>query len=168
MPGDTGSDLLALAYALGYVKAVGGPTTYNRELFEAARTGIGRLVTTQNKDGGWNWIGITKHGDSGSSARVTSRNFWALTEARKQGVYVDDGVLAKATAYLKNRFAKTDQKDDETKGDYPSRLINRRRRRFCLRESALPPPESANIPRACVYGVDFCEFRPDGNCRGGT
>ena len=115
MPGDTGSDLLALAYALGYVKAVGGPTTHNRELFEAARTGIGRLVTTQNKDGGWDWIGITKHGDAVSSARVTSRNLWALAEARKQGVHVDDGVLAKATAYLKNRFAKTDQKDDETK-----------------------------------------------------
>ena len=115
MPGDTGSDLLALAYALGYVKAVGGPTTHNRELFEAARTGIGRLVTTQNKDGGWDWIGITKHGDAVSSARVTSRNLWALAEARKQGVHVDDGVLAKATAYLKNRFAKTDQKDNETK-----------------------------------------------------
>ena len=115
MPGDTGSDLLALAYALGYVKAVGGPTTHNRELFEAARTGIGRLVTTQNKDGGWDWIGITKHGDAVSSARVTSRNLWALAEARKQGVHVNDGVLAKATAYLKNRFAKTDQKDNETK-----------------------------------------------------
>ena len=115
MPGDTGSDLLALAYALGYVKVAGGHTTDNRELFEAARAGIGRLVTTQNKDGGWNWIGITKHGDSVSSARVTSRNLWALTEARKQGVHVDAGVLAKATAYLKNRFAKTDQKDDETK-----------------------------------------------------
>ena len=40
MPGDTGSDLLALAYALGYVKAVGGQATHNRELLEAARARI--------------------------------------------------------------------------------------------------------------------------------
>ena len=116
MPGDTGSELLAIAYALGYVKAVGGQATDNRELFETARTRIGSLVTTQNKDGGWDWIGITpKHREAVSSARVTARNLWALAAARQQGVHVDDNVLAKATTYLKDRFAKTDQKGNETK-----------------------------------------------------
>ena len=111
MPGDSGSDLLALAHALGYVKKVGGHTTDNRELLARARTHVGRLVTTQNRDGGWSWIGRGLE----SHPRVTSRNLWAMAAARQAGVAVDDQTIARTTAYLKTAFAQIDQKDNDTK-----------------------------------------------------
>ena len=111
MPGDSGSDLLALAHALGYVKQAGGHTTDNRELLARARTYVGRLVTTQNSDGGWSWIGR----GSESQPRVTSRNLWAMAAARQAGVAVDDQTIAKTTAYLKTAFARTNQEDNDTK-----------------------------------------------------
>ena len=111
MPGDSGSDLLALAHALGYVKKAGGYTTDNRELLGRARTHIGRLVTTQNGDGGWSWIGRGLD----SHPRVTSRNLWALVAARQAGVAVDDPTIARTTDYLKAAFAQIDQKDNDTK-----------------------------------------------------
>ena len=111
MPGDAGSDLLALAYALGYVQKVGGHTTDNRDLLARARTHVGRLVTTQNEDGGWSWIG----GELESNPRVTSRNLWAMAAARQGGVAVDDQAIAKTTDYLKAAFAQTDQRDNDTK-----------------------------------------------------
>ena len=111
MPGDAGSDLLALAYALGYVQKVGGYATDNRDLLARARTHVGRLVTTQNEDGGWSWIG----GELESNPRVTSRNLWAMAAARQGGVAVDDQAIAKTTDYLKAAFAQTDQRDNDTK-----------------------------------------------------
>ncbi len=111
MPGDSGSDLLALAYALDYVKKVGGHTTDNRELLARARTHVGRLVATQNGDGGWSWIGRGLE----SHPRVTSRNLWAMVAARQAGVAVDNQTIARTTDYLKAAFAQTDQKDNDTK-----------------------------------------------------
>ena len=111
MPGDGGSDLLALAHALDYVKKVGGHTTDNRELLARAQTHVGRLVTTQNGDGGWSWIGRGLE----SHPRVTSRNLWALVAARQAGVAVDDPTIARTTTYLKTAFAQIDQKDNDTK-----------------------------------------------------
>ena len=111
MPGDSGSDLLALAHALGYVKKVGGHTTDNRELLARARTHVGRLVTTQNGNGGWSWIGRGLE----SHPRVTSRNLWALVAARQAGVAVNNQTIARATDYLKTAFAQTDQKNNDTK-----------------------------------------------------
>ena len=111
MPGDSGSDLLALAHALGYVKKAGGHTTDNRELLARARRYVGRLVTTQNGDGGWSWIGRGLE----SHPRVTSRNLWALVAARQAGVAVDDPTIARTTLYLKTVFAQIDQKDNDTK-----------------------------------------------------
>ena len=111
MPGDSGSDLLALAHALDYVKKVGGHTTDNRELLARAQTHVGRLVTTQNGDGGWSWIGRGLE----SHPRVTSRNLWAMVAARQAGVAVDNQTIARATDYLKTAFAQTDQKDNDTK-----------------------------------------------------
>ncbi len=111
MPGDSGSDLLSLAHALGYVKKAGGYTTDNRELLGRARTHVGRLVTTQNGDGGWSWIGRGLD----SHPRVTSRNLWALVAARQEGVAVDDPTITRTTDYLKAAFAQIDQKDNDTK-----------------------------------------------------
>ena len=111
MPGDGGSDLLALAHALGYVKKVGGQTTDNRELLARARTHVGQLVTTQNRDGGWSWIGRGLE----SHPRVTSRNLWAMAAARQAGVAVDYQTIVRTIAYLKTAFAQIDQKDNDTK-----------------------------------------------------
>ena len=111
MPGDSGSDLLGLAHALGYVKKVGGRATDNRELLARARTHVGRLVTTQNSDGGWSWIGRGLE----SHPRVTSRNLWAMVTARQAGVAVDNQTIARTTDYLKTAFAQIDQKDNDTK-----------------------------------------------------
>jgi len=99
MPGDAGSDLLATAYALGYVKEAGGYDTDNRNLLRVARIHVNRLITTQNIDGGWSWIGTSE-----TDPRVTSRNVWAMTAARAQGVEIDDKAVTKATTYLKNTF----------------------------------------------------------------
>ncbi len=111
MPGDSGSDLLALAHALDYVKKVGGRATDNRELLARARTHVGRLVTTQNSDGGWSWIGRGLE----SHPRVTSRNLWAMDAARQAGVAVDAPTIARTTTYLKTAFAQIDQQDNDTK-----------------------------------------------------
>ena len=108
---DSGSDLLAVAYALRYQKEVGDNPIDNRRLLTRARTIVNRLATTQNDDGGWSWIG----GTAASHPRVTSRNLWALTTTRDSGVAVDDQAIANAANHLKAAFAQTNQNDDDTK-----------------------------------------------------
>ena len=111
MPGDAGSDLLAAAYALDYLKQVDGDPVDNRRLLACTRGLVARLVVSQRDDGGWSWC----HGSAGSDIYTSSRNLWALAEAQRQGVSVHARTMEKARTYLKAVFAQAQQNDNETK-----------------------------------------------------
>ena len=111
IPSDSGSDLLAVAYALRYQQAVGDNPTDNRRLLTRARTLVNRLVTAQNEDGGWNLI----RGVAESYPRVTARNIWALAMTRDGGAAVDDQVFANAENYLKEALVQNNQSDNDTR-----------------------------------------------------
>ena len=113
MPGAAGSDLLAAAHALDYVKIVGGSPTDNVALLEYARSLVARLVVAQGDDGGWSWGHVVR--EKSSDVRVTSRTMWGLAEARRVGVSVNYQTMEKGTAYLKRAFSKVEPNDDETK-----------------------------------------------------
>ena len=113
MPGDAGSDLLAAAYALDYVKIAGGSPTDNVALMEYARSLVARIVVTQKDNGAWDWCYI-EQGVSGD-VYVTARTMWALAEARRSGVTVNPETIEKGTEYLKQAFSRAEQNDDETK-----------------------------------------------------
>jgi hypothetical protein len=111
MPGDTGSDLLAVAYALGYLERVGGDVSYNKTLTDYARELVARLVVNQKEDGGWSWC----CGSADSDIYASSRNLWALAEARRQGIKVHNETIEKAIRYLKEAFSRAEQRDDNAK-----------------------------------------------------
>ena len=112
MPSDSGNDLLAVASALRYQEKVRGNPVDNRRLLNRARTLVNRLVTIQNEDGGWSWIG----GTAGSHPRVTARNLWALITTRDSGAAVNDQAIANAVNYLKVAFLQINhQNEDLTK-----------------------------------------------------
>lgn len=112
MPGDAGTDLLAAAYALGYLKTVAvAETTYSVDLLAYTRDLVARLVISQREDGGWSWCG----GSAESDIYVSSRTLWALAEARLQGISINTQTLEKATSYLKEAFARVEQNDDDAK-----------------------------------------------------
>ena len=111
IPSDSGSDLLAVAYALRYQQAVGDNPMDNRRLLTRARTLVNRLVTAQNEDGGWSLI----RGVAESYPSVTARNLWALATARDGGAAVDDQVFANAENYLKEALVQINQSDNDTR-----------------------------------------------------
>ena len=108
VPSDAGSDLLAVAYAIDYIKKAGGLATDNRDLVERARVLIGRLIPTQNRDGGW------PRAKGESDSLVTAQNLWALSEAKRVGLIIEDQLLTNATKFLENAFVNANQ-DDESK-----------------------------------------------------
>ena len=108
VPSDAGSDLLAVAYAIDYIKKAGGLATDNRDLVERARVLIGRLIPTQNRDGGW------PRAKGESDSLVTAQNLWALSEAKRVGLIIEDQLLTNATEFLENAFVNANQ-DDESK-----------------------------------------------------
>jgi hypothetical protein len=113
VPGDLGSDLLGVAYAIEYLKKIGGNPNDSKELMDRARNLISTLVTTQRNDGGWGWI--IARDSAQSDIYISSRTFWALSYAQKQGITVNPQTMEKATAYLKTAFTRVDQNDDNTK-----------------------------------------------------
>jgi uncharacterized protein YfaS (alpha-2-macroglobulin family)/TolA-binding protein len=113
IPGDMGSDLLAVAYAIDYLKKIGGNVLDSKQLMDRARSLVSSIVSSQSADGGWTWFGITKSVES--DIFTTSRTFWALAEAKKQGITINPQTIEKATAYLKSAFTRVDQNDDDTK-----------------------------------------------------
>jgi uncharacterized protein YfaS (alpha-2-macroglobulin family)/TolA-binding protein len=113
MPSDAGSDLLAAAYALNYVKIAGGSPTDNIALMEYARSLLARIVVTQKDNGAWGWCHIEREGSG--DVYVTARTMWALAEARRSGVTVNLQTVEKGTEYLKQAFSSAEQNDDETK-----------------------------------------------------
>jgi len=110
--GCPGSDLLATAAALRYAKSVRAPALDVQGLTEQARSLTSALVVSQRKDGGWSW---TRGGKDGADWAVSSVSFWALCEAKQQGIVVHADTLTKAQAYLKNTFTRLGASDNDAK-----------------------------------------------------
>ena len=106
-----GSDLLASASALGYARTVDAPAEDVRRLTERCRSLVSALVVSQQKDGGWTWTRAATHTDWA----VSAMSFWALCEARGQGIVVDSGTITKALAYLKTTFTRLSANDNDAK-----------------------------------------------------
>ncbi len=106
-----GSDLLAVVAALDYAQQVKAPIADINELQQRARSLVSTLVVTQRNDGAWTWRGSHNNTDWA----VASTSFWALCEAKKLGIKVNDNAFAKAQNYLKNRFKSVSQNDNDAK-----------------------------------------------------
>ncbi len=113
--GHAGSDLLAVTSALSYAKKYAQGATVPQEEIERltrrARSLVSALVVSQRDEGGWSWRGRRVDSDWGAS----SRSFWALSEARRFGISVDDATYKKAQTYLQNRFTSLRQSDNDAK-----------------------------------------------------
>jgi tetratricopeptide (TPR) repeat protein len=113
---DRASDLLAATSALQYLRA-----TKASDAPEAGRLSdriqglVSELVTLQNDDGGWPWVGgqpgQARPSDPATSARVA----WALASAQPLGLSADTPVLDKATTHLAQIFARIDAADHDTR-----------------------------------------------------
>jgi len=113
VPGDSGSDLIAVAYALDYLKKIGGNATDSKQLSERARSLVSSIIISQRDDGGWSWCGVGPAVES--DIYVSSRMLWALAEAKKQGITINPQTMEKAIAYLKAVFARVEQNNDDVK-----------------------------------------------------
>jgi len=113
MPGDSGSDLIAVAYALDYLKKIGGNPTDSKQLSERVRSLVSSIILSQRDDGGWSWCGIGPAVES--DIYVSSRMLWALAEAKKQGITINPQTMEKAIAYLKAVFTRVEQNNDDAK-----------------------------------------------------
>jgi uncharacterized protein YfaS (alpha-2-macroglobulin family)/tetratricopeptide (TPR) repeat protein len=105
-----GADLLAVASAVEYAKAVQVPEADYRRLLDRARTLAAAVVSRQQQDGGWGWTGV-KGSDWGASAI----SFWALAAAKSQGVAVHEESFNKAKTYLAGMMAKLPANDNDAK-----------------------------------------------------
>ncbi len=110
--GCPGSDLLATTAALAYAKSTQAPAPDVRRLTEQARSLTSALVVSQRKDGGWSW---TRGSKSGADWAVSSVSFWALCEAKQQGIVVHADTLTKAQAYLTSTFTRLAASDNDAK-----------------------------------------------------
>ena len=119
------SELLSVASALYYLRQVGGAPTDNVQLTSRLRQLIGRLVSTQNSDGGWHWtIWRNRGGTQNTRAQrsdpiLSARHFWALIAAEKTGVAFNRALIDKANHYLRNALqnaaaSSTRQSDENT------------------------------------------------------
>ena len=106
-----GSELLAAAHGLAYAKAVGAPQAALDRLRERVRSLVSGIVVSQRGDGAWTWRGTKGNSD----LFVTSMTYWALSEARNQGVPVDGNTVNRARGYLLNMFQKVAADDDNAK-----------------------------------------------------
>jgi uncharacterized protein YfaS (alpha-2-macroglobulin family)/TolA-binding protein len=113
VPGDSGSDLLAIAYAIDYLKKIGGNPNDSKQLMDRARNLVSTLVVSQRNDGGWGWC-VTDQSFQ-SDIYISARTFWALSESKKQGIKINPQTMEKATAFLKSAFTLVDQNDDDSK-----------------------------------------------------
>jgi hypothetical protein len=112
MPGDAGNDLIAVAYALDYLKKIGGNPIDSKQLSERARSLVSSIILSQRDDGGWSWCGVGQAVES--DIYVSSRMLWALAEAKKCTT-INPQTMEKAIAYLKAVFARVEQNNDDAK-----------------------------------------------------
>jgi TolA-binding protein len=128
---DRASDLLASASALAYLKSSGGSSAPEASrLADRIRGLVAEMVTLQNEDGGWSWVG----GQGGQpSDRLTSALVaWALASAEPLGLVADPKTLDKAAAWLTQATAAnwTDASDLEMRAALLHALSTRRKATF--------------------------------------
>ncbi|MEI7834897.1 MAG: alpha-2-macroglobulin family protein, partial [Planctomycetota bacterium] len=105
-----GSELLAAAAGLRYAKALKAPAPDIQRLADRAGGLIATLVVSQQADGGWCW-----RGRAGADWAVTATCFWALVEARGEGVPVNAQTIASAREYLRNTFTRLGTGENDPK-----------------------------------------------------
>ncbi|HEX8200475.1 MAG TPA: alpha-2-macroglobulin family protein, partial [Isosphaeraceae bacterium] len=112
---DRAGDLLAAASVLRYVRdARASEAPEAVRLTERIRGLVAELVTAQNEDGGWPWVGggsAPQPSDRLTSARVA----FALRGAWEQALMTDPATGDRAAAYLQQELAKTQPGDHETR-----------------------------------------------------
>src|SRR5205823_8155845 len=104
------SDLLAASSALAYLRSVrAGEAPEAVRLTGRIQTLVAELLSLQNNDGGWPWVGGR---DPRPSQRLTSaRVVWALSSVEPLGLLTDPKALEKASAFLAQEFARADAAD---------------------------------------------------------
>ena len=107
--GNPGSDLLAVAAALEYARAVKAPEADGRKLMNRARALVQSAVVTQHGNGGWATV---KQDSSWRSAAVT---LWALSEARKLGLGVEEKTVQAAVKFLQDSFRGVAASDNDAR-----------------------------------------------------
>lgn len=106
--GDTpANDLLAAAAALRYAQSGKVDETYSRQLSARARAMVASLVASQAADGNW--------GCQSLAHLTTARVFWALIEARNNGIVVNKDTLDRAASALLKQFEACDADDNDSK-----------------------------------------------------
>lgn len=110
---DNGNDLIAVSYAIGYLRKIGGNATEIIQLTEYAKNLISNIVLKQNNDGGWSWCSVNP--SIQSDIYVSSRNLWGLSEARRQGLSVNPSTIDKAVVFLNKAFPNVEQSNDNAK-----------------------------------------------------
>lgn len=154
--GDTpANDLLAAATALRYAHSGQVDESYPRRLSARARTLVAGLVSSQSAEGTWTCQSLER--------LTTARVFWALIEARRSGIVVDQSALDKAAAALLKQFEACDANDTDSKAVILHALSTDRRADFanCNRlyrdRNALGNSALAHLARA-FFNLDRREI----------
>ncbi len=113
---DRASDLLAAASALAYLREARTPDAPEAaRLADRIRGLVAELVTAQNDDGGWPWVGAREGRGKPASHRLASAQAaCALRSARSVGLLPDPSAVDKAAGYLAQEFNKAGA-DHETR-----------------------------------------------------
>jgi TolA-binding protein len=122
---DRASDLVAAASVLSYLKTTGGADAPEASrLADRVRSLVAELVTRQNDDGGWPWVG------GGSDRAASARVVWALAAAEPNGLVPDPGSIERGLNYLAQEYPKVDGTDHETRAAILHALATRHRATF--------------------------------------
>ncbi|MBT8044052.1 MAG: hypothetical protein KJO79_03795, partial [Verrucomicrobiae bacterium] len=100
--------LLATISALNYATKHNASADDIRILQSRARDLVGSLTATQLDDGFWHWNGS-------ADLYQSCRSYWALGLARKAGIVLQPGMLAKTEKNLANQFTKLGSNDNNNK-----------------------------------------------------
>ena len=106
---DRASDLIASTSALAYLREVRTPDAPEAaRLSERIQGLVAELVTNQDDDGGWPWVGARPGQPKrpGSDRMASAHATYALNKARSVGLLADSSSIEKATSYLAREFAR--------------------------------------------------------------
>ena len=105
----TALEAISVLHRLAYLERIGAGKGGDTALLAARAQGlITRLVSTQNNDGSWSWVGWGEKGRGNADITVTTNAVWALSMAQKRGITMDPAVLEKSVQYLTKTFSSAD------------------------------------------------------------
>jgi hypothetical protein len=106
----TAARLLAALFCRDYIGPARDKGAIDYRLLEdRIKEAASAIISTQNEDGGWAWVGINKTSDRYVSSIVS----WSLAEAKSAGFAIPDETLERGEKYLLNQFssARTEEND---------------------------------------------------------